>query len=129
MVQSCSVLSLLRIWTSVSFRLTYEPNHNRYLTLALGFLFRWTWIKQLAPVVGAAKLYAGAVSSSCECRVLIWMQYYMTMNLTDAENSPAVPWLFVAQSSSYMVIPLLLILRMWNVDQPFKTTTTKPKKK
>eukprot|EP01096_Ripella_sp_DP13-Kostka_P001306 TRINITY_DN11555_c0_g1_i1.p1 TRINITY_DN11555_c0_g1~~TRINITY_DN11555_c0_g1_i1.p1 ORF type:complete len:175 (-),score=49.41 TRINITY_DN11555_c0_g1_i1:72-596(-) len=70
-----------------------------YATFALGYLLKWRWIRQLAVAVCAAKLYAGAL--------------YMTANLMDPDYPPTNPWLFVAQSASYMLIPLLTLIREW----------------
>lgn len=76
-----------------------------YFLLALTFLFRWNWMRVPGIMVGTAKLYAGA--------------YYMTTNLLDPQFPPAEPALFVTQSASYMLVPLLLVVRFAAYDRPF----------
>jgi hypothetical protein len=64
-----------------------------------------SWFKSFVLITMAAKLYAGTL--------------YIWANMTDEIHSPASPALFLLQSSSYMVVPFALIVKVLS----FKTKT------
>ena len=55
---------------------------------------------------------------------IAFQQYYMTTNLLHPTHPPANPALFVAQSTSYMIIPLLLTVRFALYEKPFGVATS-----
>lgn len=75
-----------------------------YMLFAMALLLRWNAIRVPALMVNCAKIAVGF--------------QYMFGNLLDEAHSPGNPWLFVLQSSSYMVIPAMMIVRMLP-EKPF----------
>jgi hypothetical protein len=69
-----------------------------YFLFAVALLLKISAVRIPALIVCGMKLYAGAL--------------YIVGNLYDEQHAPAEPKLFLLQSSSYMLIPLLMMIRM-----------------
>eukprot|EP00762_Andalucia_godoyi_P003506 ANDGO_04339.mRNA.1 hypothetical protein AURANDRAFT_64232 len=97
--KTADVLFLVRpLWVQVATCFHAFFFGPMYFLFAVCLVLRIQAIRIPALVVCGMKLYAGAL--------------YMAGNLGDAQFAPVKPWLFVLQSSSYMMIPFLMMVRM-----------------
>lgn len=89
------------VWARVAVCMSATIFLTGYATLAYTFWTRKyltsTWLATFGIAFASVKLYGGAL--------------YMAANLLDTHLSPTYPSLFVLQSSSYMVIPTLTLLK------------------
>lgn len=88
-------------WARVAVCMSATVFLSGYALLAYTFwartYIRQTWLTTFGIAFAAVKLYGGAL--------------YMAANLLDTHLSPTYPSLFVLQSSSYMIVPALTMLK------------------